>query len=93
MREAQRALAAMVADVVAGKVSSTTVTMDERLSRGLDHVGEQLSPTTVREYRRLVATRLGPELGMLTLRRVTTPARSALHLGTRSGRSQWWHSL
>ena len=64
-REAQRALAAMVADVAAGKVSSTTMAMGELLARWLDHIDEQLAATTVREYRRLVTTRLEPDLGAL----------------------------
>ena len=57
-RKASRALAAMVAEVAAGKVSSTTMTMGELLARWLDHVDGQLAVTTVREYRRLVSTRL-----------------------------------
>jgi hypothetical protein len=46
--------------------------LGELLERWLDHVGERLSPTTVREYRRLVATMLLPDLGKIPLRRVTT---------------------
>ena len=71
-REAQRALAALVTDVSAGKVSSSTTLLSQLLTRWLDHVAGQLAPTTVREYRRLVATMLEPDLGKLTLRRVTT---------------------
>jgi len=62
-RDAQRALAAMVAEVSAGKVSSSTMRMAELLHRWLDHAEEQLAATTVREYRRIVATRLEPDLG------------------------------
>ena len=36
------------------------------------HVGDQLSPTTVREYRRLSTKLLHPDLGTVPLRRVTT---------------------
>ena len=78
-REAQRALAALVAEVSAGKVASTSVTMGDLLTRWLDHVGEQLAATTVREYRRLVATRIGPDLGTLPLRRVTTQRLDAYY--------------
>ena len=60
-REAQRALAAMVAEVAAGKVSSSTMTFAELLQRWLDHAEEQLAATTVREYRRMVATTLEPD--------------------------------
>lgn len=71
-REAQRALAALVADVSAGKVSSSATTLDELLARWLDVVDDQLSPTSVREYRRLVTKRIGPDLGKLRLSKVTT---------------------
>ncbi|MGI9646739.1 MAG: tyrosine-type recombinase/integrase, partial [Ilumatobacteraceae bacterium] len=71
-REAQRALAALVADVSAGKVSSSGTTLGELLARWLDHISEQLSPTTVREYRRLVKQLIGPDLGKLRLSRITT---------------------
>jgi integrase len=80
-REAQRALAAMVAEVAAGKVSATTMTMGELLTRWLDHVEEQLAATTVREYRRLVATRIGPDLGSLSLRRITTQRLDTYYAG------------
>ena len=78
-REAQRALAALVTDVSAGNVSSSTTLLSQLLTRWLDHVADQLSPTTVREYRRLVATMLEPDLGKLTLRRVTTQRLDAYY--------------
>ena len=78
-REAQRALAALVTDVSAGKVSSSATLLSQLLTRWLDHIGGQLSPTTVREYRRLVATMLEPDLGKLTLRRVTTQRLDAYY--------------
>jgi integrase len=53
--------------------------MSELLDRWLDHVSEQLSPTTVREYRRLVRTKLDPDLGRLPLRRVTTQRMDAYY--------------
>jgi integrase len=71
-REAQRALAALVTEVSTGKISSSTMTFADLLERWLDHVSEQLSPTTVREYRRLVKKLISPDLGKLTLRRVST---------------------
>ncbi|MFV0306765.1 MAG: hypothetical protein ACK5OX_03355 [Desertimonas sp.] len=71
-REAQRALAALVAQVSAGKVTSTAKTLGELLDQWLEHVDQQLSPTTAREYRRLVATTIDPDLGSLRLGRVTT---------------------
>ena len=56
----------------AGKVTSTAKTLGELLDQWLEHVDQQLSPTTVREYRRLVAKTIGPDLGDLRLGRVTT---------------------
>jgi integrase len=71
-REAQRALAALVTEVSTGKISSSMMSLADLLERWLDHVSEQLSPTTVREYRRLVKKLISPDLGKLTLRRVST---------------------
>ena len=78
-REAQRALAALVTEVSAGKISSSTTTLADLLDRWLEHVAEQLSPTTIREYRRLVARMIAPDLGSLTLRRVTTQRLDAYY--------------
>lgn len=70
-RDAQRALAQLVSEVSAGKITSTATTLDDLLRRWLDHIDGELSPTTLREYRRLVAKRIGPQLGSLRLSRVT----------------------
>jgi integrase len=78
-REAQRALAALVTEASAGKISSSTTTLAELLDRWLEHVAEQLLPTTVREYRRLVARMIAPDLGSLMLRRVTTQRLDAYY--------------
>ena len=78
-REAQRALAALVAEVSAGKVSASNATLSELLVRWLEVVDDQLSPTTVREYRRLVRTMLDPDLGKLSLRKVTTQRLDAYY--------------
>ena len=78
-REARRALAALVAKVSAGKISSSATTLRELLARWLDHVEDKLSPTTMREYRRLVSKMLDPELRQLTLRRVTTQLLDAYY--------------
>ena len=78
-REAQRALAGLIAEVSAGKVTASNVTVAELLQRWLEVVAEQLSPTTVREYRRLVRTMLEPALGALPLRRVTTQRLDAYY--------------
>ena len=71
-REAQRALAALVAQVAEGEISSSSTTLNELLAQWLDQVDNRLSPTTAREYRRIVNRRLGPDLGRLRLGKVTT---------------------
>ncbi|MBP9052666.1 MAG: site-specific integrase, partial [Ilumatobacteraceae bacterium] len=80
-RDAQRALAALVTEVSAGKISSSTTTLNQLLVQWLDLVSAQLAATTVREYRRLVATRLAPDLGALTLRRITTQRLDSYYAG------------
>lgn len=71
-REAQRALSALVAEVSAGKISSSSTTLNELLARWLDQVEDQLSPTTAREYRRLVTNMIGPDLGTTRLGKLST---------------------
>ena len=71
-REAQRELATFVGEVSAGRFVSTVTTFGELVDRWLEHVGDGLSPTTVREYRRLSTKLLQPDLGKVPLRRVTT---------------------
>ena len=71
-REAQRALAALLAQVSEGEIISTAKTLGQLLDSWIDHVEGSLSPTTVREYRRLTARLIKPDLGQLRLGRVTT---------------------
>jgi integrase len=78
-RDAQRALAALVSEVAAGKHASTATTLGELLARWLEHIDDQLSPTTVREYRRIVRTMLVPDLGALLLRRLTAQRLDAYY--------------
>ena len=71
-REAQRALLALVAQVAEGKILSSSTTLNELLLRWLNQVDNRLSPTTAREYRRIVNRRIGPDLGKLRLSKVMT---------------------
>lgn len=80
-REAQRMLAGLINEVSAGRVSSAATPLSELLVRWLEHVEDQLSPTTLREYRRLVRTMLEPDLGKLPLRRLTTERIDAYYAG------------
>jgi integrase len=88
-REAQRELATLVGEVSAGRFVSTATTFGELLDRWLEHVADQLSPTTVREYRRLSTKLLRPDLGKLPLRRLTTQRIDVYygHLGRERGLS------
>ena len=78
-RGAQRALSALVAQVSEGKISSSSTTLNELLARWLDQVDNRLSPTTAREYRRIVNRRIGPDLGRLRLSKVTTQRLDAYY--------------
>ena len=88
-REAQRALAALVSEVAAGRFVATPATFGELLDRWLEHVDDHLSPTTVREYRRLAAKLLQPDMGSVPLRRLTTQRSrlSSQALGNAGGRT------
>lgn len=78
-REAQRALSALVAEVSAGKLSSSSTTLNELLARWLDQVEDQLSPTSVREYRRIAKKMIGPDLGRTKLSKLTTQRLDAYY--------------
>ena len=79
LREAQRALSALVAEVSAGQISSSSTTLGELLTRWLEHIEDQLSPTTAREYRRLVTNMIGPDLGRTRLGKLTTQRLDAYY--------------
>ena len=51
-REAQRALAALVAKVSEGKITSTAKTLGRLLGSWIEHVEDSLSLTTVRKHPR-----------------------------------------
>jgi integrase len=78
-REAQRALSALVAEVSTGKLSSSSTTLNELLARWLDQVDDQLSPTSVREYRRIAKKMIGPDLGRTKLSKLTTQRLDAYY--------------
>ena len=64
-RNAQGRLASWVLEVSSGNVRPAGVTVS--LERRLELVGDALSPTTLRECGRLIARRIAPALGALTL--------------------------
>ena len=79
-REAQRALAELVRDVSTGTVRPTDVTVSITLDRWLEVASDNLSPTTLREYRRLIARRITPALGDVNIAKLTTTRIDAFYL-------------
>lgn len=72
-RDAQRELRSLIADVEVGRLTGTGTVLAQLLASWLDLAEEQLSPTTLREYRRLVDRRINPALGDVPLIKITTP--------------------
>jgi hypothetical protein len=72
-RNAHRALRSLIADVEAGRLTGTETLLSSLLAAWLDLSTSQLSPTTVREYRRLVEKRINPALGDIPVIKLTTP--------------------
>jgi integrase len=71
-REAERELAALVNEVSDGQETNSNATVADVLARWLDLAADHLSPTTLDEYKRLVANRIEPTLGNIPVRRLTT---------------------
>jgi hypothetical protein len=70
-RLAERELAAMVAKVASGNVSTGSETVEDLLNAWLDHIGPNRSPTTIRKYRDLADRIVIPELGKVRLKALT----------------------
>lgn len=70
-RQAEKALAALVTEVERGQHKVAAATFGDLLDDWLEHCEMHLSPTTMREYRRLVAVRLKPALGTVPLRKLS----------------------
>jgi integrase len=69
-REAESALARLVSSTEDQGAAPSDVTVKQLLAAWLEACGDDLSPTTLREYRRLVETRIEPGLGGIVLRKV-----------------------
>jgi integrase len=78
-RDAERELAALVGDVSDGRETNSNATLADVLARWLDLAAENLSPTTLDEYKRLVANRIEPVLGAVPVRRLTTRRLDAFY--------------
>ncbi len=79
-REAQRALAELITEVTAGRSSGANATVSELLAQWLDHASAELSPTTLRTYRQIVRTRLGPAIGSVRVRKLRAQQLDLLYL-------------
>jgi integrase len=79
-REAQRALAAEVARVADGKVTATTQTIADLLAAWYVQAAPDLSPSTAREYRRLIDKRLLPAFGRIRVRDLTPQQLDAFYV-------------
>ena len=71
-RDAQRELRALIADVEAGRQTGNATLVSELLMRWLELSAQELSPTTLREYRRLADKRIIPAIGAVPLIKLTT---------------------
>jgi hypothetical protein len=68
-----------VHEVSSGTVRPAEVTLSAVLNRWLELVGDDLSPTTLREYRRLIDRRIRPALGDLNISKLTTATLDAFY--------------
>ena len=78
-RDAERALAEFVAEAGEPRQLATAATVSELFTRWLEHAGDDLSPTTLREYQRLVEKRIEPALGSIALRRLSSTQIDAFY--------------
>jgi integrase len=78
-RNAQRALADLVHEVTTGAVRPADITVGAALDRWLELACDDLSPTTLREYRRLLDRRIRPALGERQLSRLSTADLDAFY--------------
>lgn len=71
-READEALARLVAEVSGGGHAAKDTTLGELIRRWLDLVREDLSPSTVRGYERIIRCYIEPNIGRVTLAKLRT---------------------
>lgn len=71
-REARAAYAALVLEANEGKLQGTNAPLAKLLEEWLELNAAEFSPTTVREYRRLIRVRISPALGHVSVRKLTT---------------------
>lgn len=69
-REAEEALARLVAEVSSGQVATTTSTVGELLDQWFEFAKDDLSPSTARGYEGIIRTYLRPAIGDVRLSRL-----------------------
>lgn len=83
-RAAQTALSEMVTAAKAGRLATTDATMGDLLDRWLERAEGDLSSTTLKEYRRLIARRIKPAIGERPVARLRPAELDQLYLALRS---------
>jgi integrase len=80
-RDAERALAKLIGDVYEGRIAvgAPAATVDELFERWLDLAADDLSPSTLREHRRIVRTRISPALGRVPITKLTSARLDAFY--------------
>src|ERR1700722_8997018 len=71
-READEALARFVTEVSGGGHAAKDTTLNELIRRWLDLVREDLSPSTVRGYERIIRCYIDPDIGRVSLAKLRT---------------------
>ena len=71
-READEALARFVTEVSGGGHAAKDTTLNELIRRWLDLVREDLSPSTVRGYERIIRCYISPSIGRVSLAKLRT---------------------
>jgi integrase len=71
-READEALARFVTEVSGGGHAAKDTTLSELIRRWLDLVREDLSPSTVRGYERIIRCYIEPDIGRVSLAKLRT---------------------
>ena len=71
-READEALARFVTEVSGGVHAAKDTTLTELIRRWLDLVREDLSPSTVRGYERIIRCYIDPDIGRVSLAKLRT---------------------
>ncbi len=79
-RQAERELARLIAEADSGRDTRTRATLNMLLERWWEHKVGRLSPTTAREYRRLLDKRIRPDLGKRRIDSLTAADLDAYYL-------------